>query len=97
MQKYHTSMEGVGRRLTRLLALTLDLDPSYFDDKFNEPMLMLRLLHYSSVSQPHSNLSDDPVHLWWKRPCARACTDKAPFMGAERPPFDFPSHRPYRR
>lgn len=49
MEKYHASMERVGRRLNSLLAQTLDLAPTFFDDKFDEPMLALRLLHYSSA------------------------------------------------
>ena len=49
MERYHAHMERVGRRLVRLLALTLGLDAAFFDDKFDEPMLMLRLLHYSAA------------------------------------------------
>jgi isopenicillin N synthase-like dioxygenase len=48
--RYHASLERVGRRLASLLALTLDLAPTFFDDKFDEPMLALRLLRYRCIS-----------------------------------------------
>ena len=59
---FRTSMEGfydaamaMSRRILRLLALSLDLPPAWFLDRFKRPLTTLRLLHYSA--QP-SNLDE---------------------------------------
>ncbi len=49
MESYFSAMEALGHRLLKLLAKSLDLSPSYFDDKFSEPLVLLRLLHYSAT------------------------------------------------
>jgi isopenicillin N synthase-like dioxygenase len=57
MESYHTKVSEVAMRLVRLLAQTLDLPPSHFDDDFSEPVATLRLLHYAQrQSQPEQGI-----------------------------------------
>ncbi len=46
LESYFTIMSDLARRLTRGLALSLDLDEHFFDSLMNNPMPILRLLHY---------------------------------------------------
>jgi isopenicillin N synthase-like dioxygenase len=46
MQNYFDAMLGVGERLTRGLALSLDLPEDHFRAFTTDPMATLRLLHY---------------------------------------------------
>ena len=49
MQKYFVKCSTIGFRLTQLLALSLDLEESFFDSHFEiNPLAALRLLHYSA-------------------------------------------------
>jgi isopenicillin N synthase-like dioxygenase len=48
MMKYHEKMKAVCFQLTQMLALALHLPPTYFDPHFQEPLAVLRLLHYSN-------------------------------------------------
>ena len=48
MQTYFAAVHGLGLRMLRILALSLNLDANYFDQHFSQPMEALRLLHYSS-------------------------------------------------
>lgn len=55
MPGFRASMEGfydaamaMSRRVLRLLALSLDLPPAWFLDRFQRPLTTLRLLHYSA-------------------------------------------------
>ena len=43
---YVSSVRELGMRIVRLIALSLDLDESYFDEMFDEPMGTLRMLRY---------------------------------------------------
>ena len=56
---YHAAM-AMSRRVLRLLALSLDLPPAWFLDRFQRPLTTLRLLHYSA--QP-----SDPAEVRWGR------------------------------
>lgn len=47
MNDYFEIMKSVGFRIVQLLALAIGLPEDYFDDKFDPPMAILRLLHYS--------------------------------------------------
>ena len=47
MKEYFNQIHILGMRMLRILALSLDLDADFFDDKFTNPMEALRLLHYS--------------------------------------------------
>jgi isopenicillin N synthase-like dioxygenase len=50
---YFDAVSAVGRRLLHLLALGLGLPATWFDDKFEKPIALLRPLHYSGrVSEP---------------------------------------------
>lgn len=49
MEAYFEHMEALGHRLLKLIAKSLELETNYFDDKFNEPLILLRLLHYSAT------------------------------------------------
>ena len=46
MLAYFDAVWAVGRRLHRGIARDLGLDPAYFEDKLDQPMATLRLLHY---------------------------------------------------
>lgn len=47
-QAYFDALYGLGMRLLRLLALSLDLHPDYFAPMFDRPMIALRPLHYAA-------------------------------------------------
>jgi isopenicillin N synthase-like dioxygenase len=47
MEGYFAHVAGIAMRLVRLLAMSLGLQPGALDDKFQEPIQVLRLLHYS--------------------------------------------------
>ena len=60
---YFDAVSAVGRRLLHLLALGLGLPPTWFDDKFEKPIALLRPLHYSGrVSVPDAGCDTAPVH-----------------------------------
>lgn len=46
MLTYFDAVWAVGRRLHRGVAIDLGLDPAFFEDKLDQPMATLRLLHY---------------------------------------------------
>lgn len=46
MLSYFDAAWALGRRLHRVIALDLGLDEDVFEDKFDQPMATLRLLHY---------------------------------------------------
>jgi isopenicillin N synthase-like dioxygenase len=46
MLAYFAACQGLGQLLHRAFALDLCLPPSFFDDKLDRPMAVLRLLHY---------------------------------------------------
>ncbi|KAK5111764.1 hypothetical protein LTR62_004684 [Meristemomyces frigidus] len=46
MNEYRTAMSDFARRLVRIIALSLDLDETYFDYMLEFPMAGLRPLHY---------------------------------------------------
>jgi isopenicillin N synthase-like dioxygenase len=65
MQKYYDAMFLLGRQLSRLVALSLELEERFFERHYEEPMAILRLLHYP----PH------PKHAAPKQLGAGAHTD----------------------
>lgn len=46
MLAYFDAVWALGRRLHRVIALDLGLDAGFFEDKLDQPMATLRLLHY---------------------------------------------------
>ena len=46
MLTYFDAVWSVGRRLHRGVAIDLGLVPDFFEDKLDQPMATLRLLHY---------------------------------------------------
>ncbi|MTI33214.1 isopenicillin N synthase family dioxygenase [Xanthovirga aplysinae] len=58
-QVYKT-FENTGKHLLRAIALYLDLDEKYFDDKIHNGNSILRLLHYYPLSNVE-NIPDDAV------------------------------------
>ena len=49
MMAYHSACLACTLRIVRLIALTLDLPPDFFDQDFTRPIVSLRPLHYSAV------------------------------------------------
>jgi isopenicillin N synthase-like dioxygenase len=61
--EYFEAVTALGRRLIRLLALSLELEENHFDQYFDNPVQLLRLLHYSEeVSDPSSGLFGAGAH-----------------------------------
>lgn len=52
MEKYHQEALEVGRKVAKLIALALDLDVDFFNKRgmLDEPIAILRLLHYEGKS-----------------------------------------------
>lgn len=48
MMDYHKQMKDVSFRLIKMLAMALNLPISYFEQHFEEPLAVLRLLHYTN-------------------------------------------------
>jgi len=48
MEAFYDAAMAMSRRVLRLLALSLDLPPAWFLDRFQRPLTTLRLLHYSA-------------------------------------------------
>eukprot|EP00252_Welwitschia_mirabilis_P023089 TRINITY_DN6437_c0_g1_i1.p1 TRINITY_DN6437_c0_g1~~TRINITY_DN6437_c0_g1_i1.p1 ORF type:complete len:324 (-),score=57.09 TRINITY_DN6437_c0_g1_i1:230-1201(-) len=65
MEKYHQAALHVGRRVASLIALSLNLDAGYFSkkDMLDEPIAVLRLLHYEGkVSNPELGIYGCGAH-----------------------------------
>jgi isopenicillin N synthase-like dioxygenase len=57
MEEYHSKATTIAFRLVQLLALSLGLKETYFDDDFQEPVATLRLLHYDKrQSEPQNGI-----------------------------------------
>lgn len=54
MEEYFNSLSLLGLRLVQLIALSLQLPSNFFDDAFQDPLALLRLLHYDG------RISSDP-------------------------------------
>ena len=48
LEEFYDAGMAMSRRILRLLALSLDLPPVWFLDRFRQPLTTLRLLHYSA-------------------------------------------------
>lgn len=65
MEKYHAEALKVGKRLSSLIALALDIEADFFTKpgKMDDPMAVLRLLHYSGeVSDPGNGVYGAGAH-----------------------------------
>ncbi|XP_024966345.1 2-oxoglutarate-Fe(II) type oxidoreductase hxnY-like isoform X2 [Cynara cardunculus var. scolymus] len=69
MEKYHQQALEVVRKIARLIALALDLDPDFFErpEMLGKPIAILRLLHYGvydagQVSDPAKGLFGAGAH-----------------------------------
>lgn len=63
MLNYAESMHHVAKKILRLLSLALYLPPEYFDDKFSDPLMTLRLLHYDATeSKPSEGVLGAGAH-----------------------------------
>ena len=58
--KVYQTFENTGRNLLRAIALYLDLEEDYFDDKIHNGNSVLRLLHYFPLTDI-DNIPDDAV------------------------------------
>lgn len=55
MEAYYAGLLALGKRLLRLMALTLDLPEDWLLNRFTEPLAILRPLHYSAkISRPEN-------------------------------------------
>ncbi len=55
MLAYFDAVWALGRRLHRGIALDLGAERDFFEDKFDQPMAVLRLLHYPPQPPDHSS------------------------------------------
>jgi len=65
MEKYHQEALSVGRRVARLIALALKLEADFFDkpEILEEPIAILRLLHYvDEISKPELGIYGAGAH-----------------------------------
>eukprot|EP00897_Mesotaenium_endlicherianum_P001808 jgi/Mesen1/1655/ME000135S00656 len=65
MEEYFARVTELGMQMLRLLALALELDPAFFlqPGRFDDPMVFLRLLHYSAErSEPESGVFGAGAH-----------------------------------
>lgn len=46
VDRYHREMTALAENVLRVIAMTLDLDKEYFQPFCDEPVAVLRLLHY---------------------------------------------------
>ncbi|RWR73489.1 2-oxoglutarate-FeII type oxidoreductase-like protein isoform X1 [Cinnamomum micranthum f. kanehirae] len=60
MEKYHQEALGVAKSVARIIALALDLDGDFFDkpEMLDEPIAILRLLHYEGARKITGGISD---------------------------------------
>lgn len=57
MEEYFRQMKALAMRVVQLLALSLNLPATFFDDSFLEPIASIRLLHYAPVpSKPEDGV-----------------------------------------
>ncbi|WP_420451505.1 isopenicillin N synthase family dioxygenase [Ilumatobacter sp.] len=59
VEAYRAAVIEAARRMQRALAMALDLDPGYFEDRPGETMFHLRLIHYP----PMETLTPEPGQL----------------------------------
>jgi isopenicillin N synthase-like dioxygenase len=66
METYFTAMLSLSQRLMAGLALSLNLDEDFFEPMGNNPMALLRLLHYPPFpAEPHKNQPGCGTHTDW--------------------------------
>ena len=65
-EDYMQYMDLLGRRLVRLLALSLQLPEDFFDEGLKEPMIITRMLHYpSQPADARENQLGAGAHTDW--------------------------------
>ena len=99
VEAYFDALCALGRRTLRLLALSLGLEPTYFDAHFSRPMAALRPLHYAPVpSNPEEGLFAAGAHTDYGAR-ASACVRHPPAQPralGRSPPPPPPPHPPTR-
>ena len=63
MEAFYDAAMAMSRRILRLLALTLDLPPAWFLDRFKRPLTTLRLLHYSAQPSDPDEVRDPGLNV----------------------------------
>jgi isopenicillin N synthase-like dioxygenase len=64
-ETYVTAMNLLGRRLSRSIALSLDLPEHYFSDGLREPLTYSQMFHYPPVSKDASPQIGAGAHVDW--------------------------------
>ncbi len=59
LEEFYDAGMAMSRRILRLLALSLDLPPPWFLDRFKKPLTTLRLLHYSAQPSKPDEVRDN--------------------------------------
>ncbi|WP_420446591.1 isopenicillin N synthase family dioxygenase [Candidatus Poriferisodalis sp.] len=52
VEAYQEAVLDAAKRLLRLIAQALELEPSFFDERFGRPLVGTRLIRYPTVSEP---------------------------------------------
>jgi len=66
MEAYYTALADLELRMMRALALSLDMPEDHFDGMYDEPMSILRLLHYPpNTAATHDDQLGAGAHTDW--------------------------------
>ncbi|TXR51959.1 isopenicillin N synthase family dioxygenase [Reinekea thalattae] len=55
MERHYWDMLALGKKILSAIALALDIDETFFDDKFDHPLSVLRFLHYPPRVKQENN------------------------------------------
>lgn len=55
VDEYYNELTKLGKRMARYLSIVMKTNENFFDDKFNHPVALVRLLHYNNTKSDISN------------------------------------------
>jgi isopenicillin N synthase-like dioxygenase len=69
VDEYHSAMMGLARKVLKVLALTLGLEEDWFEEfaAGQEPMAVLRLLHYPAQEPSSEGALEKGKSCFWRR------------------------------